>query len=88
MGTVEEKRTAVDEDSDYDSEEDPDFHDSDAFSEGSSDGEDAPRLRKGEHKDLDSGDETTISKSRKRRKGTGDANGEDLILTRAQKRTK
>lgn len=88
MSTVEENRPAVGADSDYDSEEDADFHDSDAFSERSSDDEDAPRPRTGEHKDLDSGDETTISKTRKRRRGTGDATGEDLILTRAQKRTK
>ena len=88
MSAIEEKRAGVDVDSHSDSEGDADFHDSDAFSDSSSDDEDAPQPRKGADKDLDSGDEMTISKSRKRRKGTGDANGEDLILTRAQKRTK
>ena len=82
---IEDKEKAAD-DSDYDSGEDADFHDSDVSSEGSSDEPDAPQPRGGPGQDLDSGDDATISKSRKRRKVAADTNADDPILTRAQKR--
>jgi len=78
--------TARDQDSEYESAEDADFHDSDAFSNSSSDESEAPRRKKNTtDKDLDSGDEVTIAKQKKRRKGN---ETDDLILTRAQKRAK
>jgi hypothetical protein len=75
----------VDRESDYDSEEDADFQDSDEFSNSSSDESDMPKRIKGADKDLDSGDEVTIAKQKKRRKGP---EADNLILTRAHKRAK
>jgi len=83
-----EKAAAAADDSDYDSGEDADFHDSDGSSEGSSDESDAAPARRGADQDLDSGDEATISKRRKRRKVAADTNADDPRLTRAQKRGK
>jgi hypothetical protein len=74
----------VDRDSEYESVDDADFKDSDAFSNSSSDESDMPKQKKKADKDLDSGDEVTIAKQ-KRRKGR---ETDDLILTRAQKRAK
>ena len=73
-----------DQDSDYESTDNADFHDSDAFSNNSSDESDGPKRKKIAN-DLDSGDEVTIAKQKKRRKT---ADGDDLILTRAQRRAK
>jgi hypothetical protein len=78
-------KAADDAESDYNSADDADFHDSDAFSDSSSDELEAPKRSKANDKDLDSGDEATIAKHKKRRKQTGT---DDLILTRAQKRAK
>ena len=78
-------KAARDQDSEYESAEDADFHDSDAFSNSSSDESDVPKRKKKTEKDLDSGDEVTIAKQKKRRNG---ADTGDLILTRAQKRAK
>jgi hypothetical protein len=74
----------VDRDSEYESADDADFQDSEAFSNSSSDESDMPKQKKKADKDLDSGDEVTIAKQ-KRRKGR---ETDDLILTRAQKRAK
>ena len=79
------KKTPDDADSDYDSEDDADFQD-DAISNSSSDESDAPKRSKAADKDLDSGDEVTISKRKKKRKEV--ENNDDLILTRAQRRSK
>ena len=80
------KTAACDQDSEYESADDADFRDSDAFSNSSSDGSDVPREKTNKtDKDLDSGDEVTIAKHKKRRKGN---ETDDLILTRAQKRAK
>jgi len=79
------KKTPDDADSDYDSEDDADFQD-DVISNSSSDESDAPKRSKAAAKDLDSGDEVTISKRKKKRKET--ENKDDLILTRAQRRSK
>jgi hypothetical protein len=84
-GTDKRAQAANDADSDYDSADDGDFQEDDAVSNGSSDESDAPVTRKAKDKDLESGDEATISKPKKKRK---DAENEDLILTRAQKRAK
>lgn len=78
-------KAARDQDSDYESAEDADFHDSDAFSNSSSDDSEAPKRKNKKEKGLDSGDEVTIAKQKKRRKGD---DASDLILTRAQKRAK
>ena len=78
-------KAARDQDSDYESAEDADFHDSDAFSNSSSDESDVPKRKSKTEKDLDSGDEVTIAKQKKRRRGP---DADDLILTRAQKRAK
>jgi len=88
MSVAEDRGKAVGADSDYDSGEDADFHASNGFSEGSSDESDAASPRRQPSQDLDSGDEATITKSKKRRKGAADANGDNLRLTRAQKRAK
>lgn len=75
-------------DSDYDSAEDGDFRDSDdALSNSSSeDEEDTKAVKQRKDKDLDSGDEATIAKVAKKKRKP--AVTEDLILTRAQKRSK
>ena len=86
MSATETKRKTADEaDSDYDSADDADFQDDDALSNSESDESDVPKLRKKNDKDLDSGDELTIAKQKKKRK---DVETDDLILTRAQKRAK
>lgn len=86
MASAQEKHAADDADSDYDSQDDADFQDDDGMSKSSSDESDAPVRRKGKDKNLDSGDEATINKRKKKRKDV-EAN-EDLILTRSQKRSK
>ena len=78
------RRTADDEDTEYDSSEDTAFQDDDAISNSSSDESEAAEQKDVGDKDLDSGDEVTIAKRRKRK----DSNVDDLILTRAQKRAK
>ena len=75
----------ADRDSDNESAEDADFQDSDEFSSSSSDESDVPKGKKRVDKDLDSGDELTIAKRKKRRIAS---EADDLILTRAQKRAK
>jgi len=86
MAAAEEKRTADDAGSEYDSEDDADFQDDDGMSISSSDESDVRIRRKGKDENLDSGDEATISKRKKKRK---DIEGkDDLILTRSQKRSK
>ena len=77
---------AVDDaDSDYDSADDADFQEDDAVSNSESDEFDAPGKVEAKDQELESGDEATISKPKKKRKDIGN---EDLILTRAQKRAK
>jgi len=86
MGDDEPKTKAInDGDPDYESAEDTDFKDSDAFSDSSSDEWEAPKRKKNADKGLDSGDEVTIAIQKKKRKET---ETDDLILTRAQKRAK
>jgi len=81
-------KKALDNDSDYDSAEDDDFQEDDAISNESSDEEAGPSRKKGKKEDLDSGDEVTIVKAKKKRKGVEQEGQEDLILTRSQKRAK
>jgi hypothetical protein len=81
-------KKALDNDSDYDSAEDDDFQEDDAISNESSDEEGAPLPTKGKKEDLDSGDEVTIVKAKKKRKGVEEEGQEDVILTRSQKRAK
>jgi hypothetical protein len=85
MSNVNISGRAGDDDSDYDSAEDADFRESDdALSNSSSeDEEEAKVVKRRKDKDIDSGDEATIAKKKRKEVGT-----EDLILTRAQKRTK
>jgi len=75
---------AVDRDSEYETADDADFQDSDAFSNSSSNESDVPKRKKKTDKDLDSGDEVTIAKQKRRK----DRETDDLILTRAQKRAR
>ena len=84
-------KATADADSDYDSAEDADFRESDdALSNScSEEEEDATRVGLRKDKDLDSGDEATITQPEKRKKKKRKpAATDDLILTRAQKRAK
>jgi hypothetical protein len=84
-GIKDQAKAAADGDSDYDSAEDDDFRDSDTISNSSCEKSDAPKRGKAIVKDLDSGDEVTIAK---RKKKGGEPEADDLILTRAQKRAR
>jgi hypothetical protein len=77
----------TDADSDYDSEEDADFQEDDAISNASSDESDTPKRKNVKDVNLDSGDEVTIAKQKKKRK-QAEPEAEGLILTRSQKRAK
>jgi len=88
MSAAEQRKASKDDDSDHDSEEDADFQEDDAISNASSDESGAPKPTKRGEKDLDSGDEVTIAKAKKKRKPAEPAEAEELILTRALKRAK
>ena len=76
---------AKDADSDYNSEEDSDFHDDDAISHSSSDESEPGTSKKTRQKELDEGDLVTIAA---KEKSENEEDSGDLVLTRAQKRRK